>query len=70
MFYCNPCGTQKGWPTDTLMQSHGPCEICETTAICNDVPSQELPSKLPESEPETRFQSDFDRIFNTPYSGP
>lgn len=43
MFYCNPCGTAKGWPTNTPVQSHGRCEICGKGASCNDVPSGRLP---------------------------
>ena len=43
MFYCNKCGKKNGWPTDTLTKSEGPCEICNESAVCNDVPSSQLP---------------------------
>ena len=43
MFYCNPCGIKRDWPTDTLMRSYGPCEICKIQSSCNDVPSKQLP---------------------------
>lgn len=44
MFYCDPCGDDRGWPTDTLMRSRGRCEMCQRPADCNDVPSSRLPS--------------------------
>jgi hypothetical protein len=43
MFYCNPCGTENGWPINTPVQSNGPCELCRKHALCNDVPSSRLP---------------------------
>jgi len=43
MFYCDPCARPRGWPTRTLMSSHGRCECCGATAVCNDVPSSLLP---------------------------
>lgn len=51
MFYCNPCGTERGWPINTPVQSHGRCELCGKGASCNDVPSKHLP--VPESEPDS-----------------
>jgi hypothetical protein len=43
MFYCNTCGEKKGWPTNTLLQSAGSCEICNKKVLCNDVSSKYLP---------------------------
>lgn len=43
MFYCNKCGKERGWPTDTLSKSIGPCEICGKQSECNDIPSKHLP---------------------------
>ena len=43
MFYCDSCGTKKGWPTDALFKSMGPCEICGKISVCNDVSSGDLP---------------------------
>ena len=42
MFYCDPCAEPQGWP-QSFMKSKGRCEICGTTAVCNDVPSAQLP---------------------------
>lgn len=44
MFYCDPCAQKYGWPM-TLRQSHGKCEMCEDTTLCNDIPSRLLPDK-------------------------
>lgn len=47
MFYCDPCGKTRGWPTDDLTLamtgSYGPCELCRKRAECYDVPSRHLP---------------------------
>ena len=43
MFYCNKCGKERGWPTDTLVRSYGPCEICGKSRECNDIPCSRLP---------------------------
>lgn len=43
MFYCNPCGEKKNWPTGTEPASYGPCEICSNKTRCNDIPSSQLP---------------------------
>ena len=43
MFYCDSCGTKKGWLTDTCFKSMGPCEICGEVLVCNDVSSKYLP---------------------------
>lgn len=43
MFYCTPCGAERGWPTETGHTSQGPCEICGKVAVCHDVPSVRLP---------------------------
>lgn len=42
MFYCDECAKKNEWPTG-LMQSRGPCEVCEKVRACNDVPSRYLP---------------------------
>jgi len=42
MFYCDECGRKKGWPIG-MLKSKGPCEICHQEAICNEVPSGQLP---------------------------
>lgn len=42
MFYCQACAKKKSWP-ESLCQSQGPCEVCGKTALCNDVPSKDLP---------------------------
>lgn len=47
MFYCDECGVKKGWPTDALMKSMGPCEICGHFDVCNDIPSAYLPVPTP-----------------------
>lgn len=53
MFYCDPCGEEHGYPTNSFMRSHGPCEICGVVSINNDVPSRALPrSKLAGPEEE------------------
>jgi hypothetical protein len=46
MFYCDPCGKKRDWPL-SLAQSHGPCEMCRKTTLCNDVPSSALPKPKP-----------------------
>jgi transcription elongation factor Elf1 len=38
MFYCDKCGKERSWPTDTLAKSTGPCEICGKQLECNDIP--------------------------------
>lgn len=45
MFYCDPCGKKKGWPLGGALhaRSKGPCEVCGETAMCNSVPSKDLP---------------------------
>lgn len=50
MFYCDPCGEERGWPTEKTnpvmaftFKSRGPCEMCHKVAVCNDVPSKYLP---------------------------
>lgn len=48
MFYCEACRIKNGWP-DSLSQSSGKCECCDTRANCWDRPSSSLP--LPTTEP-------------------
>lgn len=43
MFYCNPCGQERGWPINTPSTSHGACELCGKGGVCNDVASKHLP---------------------------
>lgn len=43
MFYCEECGTKRGWRPG-LFQSYGPCELCGKTRECSDVPSKDLPA--------------------------
>lgn len=43
MFYCNDCGSARGWPINTLMRSTGPCEVCKVSGLINDVKASELP---------------------------
>ena len=47
MFYCNPCAEKYGYP-ETMFKSSGPCECCETDAVCNDMPSRLLPMPKPQ----------------------
>ena len=56
MFYCDDCGRKNGWPTEFyLVRSIGPCEVCEETHACYDVPSSHLPARaLPSSPMEPR----------------
>jgi len=45
MFYCEDCRREKDWPA-SFMTSKGKCEICDKVAICNDVPSSDLPKRV------------------------
>ena len=36
MFYCDECGFKNGYLI-TMHKSNGRCEICNRTALCNDV---------------------------------
>lgn len=36
MFYCDACGAQRGWATNTPTRSVGPCELCGQRVECND----------------------------------
>ena len=42
MFFCDKCAEKNGWTKSFLFKSHGLCEICNETAVCNDVPSKFL----------------------------
>lgn len=42
MFFCNPCATKREWP-QSMFKSRGKCEICNEIAVCNDIPSSNLP---------------------------
>lgn len=41
MFFCEPCRKQLEWPS-SIAKSYGQCEMCDTEAACNDVPSKYL----------------------------
>lgn len=41
--YCDPCGEERGWPTQALLRSYGTCEECGKRVPCNDVPTSRLP---------------------------
>lgn len=45
MFFCPPCRIKNDWP-ESLVRSHGTCEICGAIATCYDVPSHHLPLQL------------------------
>ena len=49
MFYCPECARKKNWP-ESLSRSHGPCELCNRTTLCFDMPSRLLPLP-PEPQP-------------------
>lgn len=42
MFYCDPCKDKYNYP-ELIHKSLGTCEICKQQAICNDVPTSQLP---------------------------
>ena len=50
MFYCQPCGQQRGWP-ETLARSTGRCEVCGAHSLCFDCPSSALPLPSPVMTP-------------------
>lgn len=56
MFYCDPCGRKRGWPVERGFKSSGPCEICGDRALCNDVPSKDLP--IPGTTMEETYVAD------------
>ena len=35
MFYCDECA-EKNALDKTILKSHGPCELCKQTRLCND----------------------------------
>jgi hypothetical protein len=43
MFYCDACRKPRKWP-QSLRRDRGLCEICGKVAMCNDVPSADLPT--------------------------
>lgn len=43
MFFCDTCAEKNKWP-QSWSKSGGRCEVCGKTAVCNDIPSKELPS--------------------------
>ena len=42
MFYCDRCAKKRNWPI-SWSKSCGRCELCGQVAVCNDVPSEDLP---------------------------
>lgn len=59
MFYCEPCGTKNGWPTDFyLPMSRGPCECCDKVAGCFDVPSRLLSDRSPQEIADIADETD------------
>ena len=50
MFYCTDCQKKEEWP-EGIRTSVGPCEVCGETKECYDVPSSQLPKKLPNTYP-------------------
>lgn len=55
MFYCGECATERQWPT-TMFKSHGRCETCGKTAVCNDTPSSLLPAPARPGRKETDLE--------------
>jgi len=51
MFYCKECQKERNWP-ESMLISFGPCEICNKTGECYDVPSKYLP--MPQFSDEER----------------
>lgn len=43
MFYCDPCAEKNDYPR-TMFRSHGRCECCGNTAVCNERASKDLPA--------------------------
>lgn len=43
MFFCEPCRVKNNWPHAIGFGSAGHCEVCNTVAVCHDVPSSRLP---------------------------
>ena len=44
MFYYYTCAKKNNWPSGfPHPQSRGPCEVCDKTSVCTDVPSRALP---------------------------
>ncbi len=48
MFYCEKCRKKNDWP-ESFCKSVGPCELCKTHAVCNDIPCSRLP--VPKTNP-------------------
>lgn len=46
MFYCEACRVKWRWP-EGFSRSYGPCEMCDSTGPCHDVPSRFLPDPEP-----------------------
>lgn len=42
IFFCEPCRKARGWP-ESMSRSSGNCEVCDSYAVCFDVPSYQLP---------------------------
>lgn len=58
MFYCEPCGSERGWPTPAWLHSYGRCEVCSETADCFETHSSRLPPPSPDpKEVEAAIES-------------
>ena len=44
MFYCNDCAEKNNYP-ESMSKSHGKCELCGKSRICNNVKNSILPKK-------------------------
>lgn len=51
MYYCESCRVANAWP-ESPFRSYGPCEVCDQTAACNDMPSRALPTPPAPLDPE------------------
>jgi hypothetical protein len=82
MFYCDDCADERRWPK-TLSRVRGPCEVCRKTVLCNEFPSDRLPSaeetrrdlnqqeleQVPDEELVQRFEDMLRRGAGTSYNG-
>lgn len=54
MFYCDRCAHRRGWRR-TIFRSTGPCELCQRTQDCSDMPSKFLPLPDKRMQVKARF---------------
>jgi len=62
MFFCEPCRVKNGWP-ESLMKSHGTCEICGEVKVCFDIPSRLLPIPGKTMEETREIEAEIDRNY-------